>query len=87
MELAPDEAAKLAAAIARVAALYDVGASEKTLAWTNLIVCMGGIYGTRGFAYKLRKDSEAAEEAKKKPTPTLIFPGQYPGQAQGANAL
>jgi hypothetical protein len=81
LELSPDEAAKLSAAIARVAALYDVGASEKTLAWTNLMVCAGGIYGTRAFAYKIRHDSE--EEAKKAPK-LVTFAGQAYTQTQQA---
>lgn len=82
LELAEDEAAKMAQAIARVAALYDVGASERTLAWTNLMVCMGGIYGTRAFAYKLRKDAE--DEAKKAPRLVTPFGASTQAQAQAA---
>lgn len=59
LELADEEAKKLSHAIGRVAALYDIRASEQTIAWTNLVVCMGGIYGTRAFAYSLRKKTES----------------------------
>jgi hypothetical protein len=66
--LSEKEASDLSEAIARVAALYDFGASEKTLAWTNLAVCMGGMYGTRFFAFNLRMKAEAeAKKAKVQP--------------------
>lgn len=59
LNLSPEEAKKLAEGMAKVASYYDVGASEKTLAWVNLAVCAGGIYGTRAFAYHLRLKAEA----------------------------
>lgn len=70
LELSDEEAKRLAEAMARVAALYDVRASEKTLAWMNLAGCVGSIYGTRAFAYSLRKNSEG----KKKPAPAPVIP-------------
>lgn len=75
LQLADEEAAKLSEAIGRVAALYDFGASEKTLAWINLAVCMGGVYGTRIFAYNLRIKSEAEKKRKQNLTP---FPMENP---------
>jgi hypothetical protein len=65
LSLSDVEARKLAKAMQRVAELYDIEATERTIAWVNLITCMGGIYGTRAFAYSMRKKREA-EEAKRK---------------------
>lgn len=67
LQLAQEEAEQLSKAINRVAALYDFGASEKTLAWINLAMCAAGLYGTRIFAYELRMKAEA--EAKKRMLP------------------
>lgn len=69
LALSDGEAAKLSEAIGRVAALYDFGASEKTLAWVNLAVCCGGVYGTRLFAYNLRVKAEAEKKRRDKVTP------------------
>ena len=71
LQLSPEEAEKLSEAIARVSALYDFGASEKTLAWVNLTMALGSVYGTRIFAYSLRMKAEA--QSKKKPEP-IPFP-------------
>jgi hypothetical protein len=64
LALTEDEAKKMADAIERVAMLYDVSASEKTIAWTNLAMCFGGIYGTRAFAYNIRRKAERDAERK-----------------------
>lgn len=69
--LSEKEAASLTDGIARVASLYDFGASEKTIAWMNLAVIAGGIYGTRAFAYHLRIKQEV-EEQKQKQKPNVI---------------
>lgn len=65
LELSEGEAKKLAVALDRVASLYDVGATEKTMAWTNLAMCIGGVYGTRAYAYSIRVKAEAAAAGKK----------------------
>lgn len=77
-----EEAKKLSAAIDRVAALYDFGATEKTLAWVNLAMCVGGIYGTRLFVYSMR--TKAEEEMKKK---TTVLQFERPMNNAGAAAL
>jgi len=73
LSLSEDEAKQLTAAINRVASFYDIGASEKTLAWLNLAVCAGGIYGTRVFAYHLRTKAEE-ETRKQQQRPLFTMP-------------
>ena len=58
IELSEDEAKKLSEASKEVLKHYPVGLSDKTLAWVNLAVIAGGIYGTRAWAYSVRKQSE-----------------------------
>jgi hypothetical protein len=72
LELSEEESKRLSDALSRVAVLYDIEASEKTLAWLNLALCCGSIYGTRMMAYSLRTRTE--EESKKKGSPVLHFP-------------
>lgn len=64
LALTESEAKKMSQAIARVAELYDFGMSEKMLAWSNLMLCFGGIYGTRAFAYSNRMKAEARRKPK-----------------------
>ncbi len=65
LEIAPDEANKLGAAMADVSRQYNVKATEKTLAWTHLATTCAMVYGTRVFAYKMRKDMEKKEAEDK----------------------
>lgn len=58
LNLDPSEAAKMAASIQKVADQYDVAIAAKTLAWVDLVVTVGGIYGTRAYAYHLRQQAE-----------------------------
>lgn len=84
LALSDDEAKKLTTAIARVASHYDVSASDKSLAWVNLAMCAGGIYGTRIWAYQLRTKSE--EEAKRKLQQPAKTPYPFPAASNlGAN--
>lgn len=62
------EADRLASAIKGVADQYDVKPSEKSLAWTNLATAAAMVYGTRMFAFKVRKDMERAEKKNQPPT-------------------
>lgn len=57
------EAQQMATAAKRVADLYDIKPTEKTLAWTNLAAAVAMVYGTRAFAYKARMSAEKAERA------------------------
>lgn len=65
LNLDPSEAAKMAQSIANVAAQYDVAIAAKTLAWLDLTATIGGIYGTRAYAYHLRMQAES--KARKGP--------------------
>jgi hypothetical protein len=56
LEITSDEAERLGSAAARVADLYDVSVlSETTVAWINLAMVAGGIYGPRFMAAKINK--------------------------------
>jgi hypothetical protein len=58
--LAEEEAKALGAAINRVTELYDIAIiPEKQMAWINLIVTAGGIYGPRVVAANARKKKPA----------------------------
>lgn len=59
-ELALDisEAANLAQALDTVNKFYNVEVAEKTIAWTNLAMVAGMIYGTRLVAIRMRRQSE-----------------------------
>jgi len=72
LELDEKEAQRLSAAINRVNVLYGgFILPEKQLAWINLAVTMGHVYGPRAMAYKLRMKTEA-EEKKAKSGPGVI---------------
>lgn len=61
-ELAKDEAEKLGKSVAEVAKHYNFNATPKQLAWFNLALCGGSIYGSRIFMY----NSRVKETIKKK---------------------
>jgi len=65
LELADAEAKGLADAVAKVSALYDTKMNPRVLAWMNLAMVAGGIYGTRVWAIRARlnKDAEKAPPA------------------------
>jgi len=63
-----EEADLQAKAYAKVASLYDFGATEEMLAWANLVTVLGAQYGTRYLAYSIRTKNEAAA----KPKPFLV---------------
>lgn len=58
------EAKSVAEALANVSRHYDVSVSAKALDWTNLIMALGMVYGTRVFAIRNRRMNERAERAK-----------------------
>jgi hypothetical protein len=79
-----DEAKRLAHASASVAAFYNVEASAKALAWTNLAMTAGAIYGTRLLAIRMRTKSEqpqrSATVTEIRPSPRAASPsGHIPG--------
>lgn len=69
LQLSEDESKQLADSIERVAALYDMGMSEKAIAWSQLLMVAGATYGPRIFAYQLRTKAESAAEKKSKVQP------------------
>ena len=56
LALADSEAKVLSTSICEVMKHYPTEASEKALAWTNLVIVAGGIYGTRIMAIRARKN-------------------------------
>jgi hypothetical protein len=65
------EAKALADASAKVAAHYNHTIDPRTMAWVNLAMVAGGIYGTRIFAIRARYKAAAAAAA--------VGPRQTPG--------
>lgn len=66
-----EETDKLAGAVMKVSAEYgSVAISPKTLAWVNLAMVCGALYGPRLAAFKVRKMAEAQE----KPTTPQVQP-------------
>lgn len=57
-QISEEEAAEYAKAVAAVARHYDMGASAKTLDWTNLAMTMGSIYGVRIMGIAARRREE-----------------------------
>lgn len=74
IEIGDDEAEKLTKASLEVMSHYQVVPSEKAMAWLALASVIGGIYGTRIMAYKIRVKVEA-EEKKQSPTNVTPFTG------------
>jgi hypothetical protein len=85
LNLDPTEAAKLAASIANVAEQYDIAVARRTLAWMDLSVTVGGIYGTRAYAYHLRKQAEGVKKMGPGSSGPVAVPKQ-PGAALGTGA-
>ena len=63
LALDPDEAKLMADAAAQVAAHYNHVMNPKVLAWANLAMVCGGVYGTRYAAVRMRLKAEAANRA------------------------
>lgn len=72
--------------------LYPVQLNVKAVAWVNLFTAMGGFYGTRYTAYKLRANSERKEKLKVMPAAAPAGPskqapaGKPNGKPNGAAA-
>lgn len=60
IEFSEDESKKLGAAIVNVGRHYNLAVAEKTMDWTNLLMCAGMIYGSKLIAIKMRKASDRA---------------------------
>lgn len=64
LALDPEESKKLSNAIQNVAQYYPVGLSPKMMAWINLGMVAGGIYGTRMVAIYKRMETERMKKTK-----------------------
>lgn len=53
-----EQAAVLASAASEVMQHYDFGMNAEQQAWINLMMVAGSIYGSKVFAYKIRKSQE-----------------------------
>lgn len=65
LALEKSESDAIADATAKVAEHYDVVASPKIIAWCNLTMCLGAIYGTRFIAINARKKMERTKRSEK----------------------
>lgn len=74
LEMEPSEALQMANALKGVADQYDVKPTEKSLAWINLATAASMVYGTRIFAYRMRKMGERAETAKPTQSGATVTP-------------
>jgi hypothetical protein len=67
LEIDHSEAKQLAVAIADVTALYDVAfVNEKAVAWFDLLVALGAVYGTRMVVVTRRVKQEKDDDKKGK---------------------
>jgi hypothetical protein len=63
LNLEPEEASELGAKIQRINDLYDFAViPEKTMAWINLCMAAGAVYGPRAIAIRNRWQMEAAQK-------------------------
>lgn len=67
LALSQEESDAVARAIADVASHYPIAVDPKTMAWINLGMCLGTVYGTRAISYGIRKRTEKKEQ---------VIPGQ-----------
>jgi hypothetical protein len=56
-----EQAEVLATAASEVMQHYDFGMNAEQQAWVNLMMVAGSIYGSKVFAYKIRKSQETEE--------------------------
>lgn len=75
LQLDEDEAKQLATSINDVRQYYDASfVDEKTMAWVNLALAAGTVYGPRAIAWNVRRKKEAAMS----PVSPGIRPGPTP---------
>jgi hypothetical protein len=75
LELTEGEAKKLGDAAQAVMAFYtDAELPEEVVLWANLIMTMGGIYGPRFVAYKIRNARNVTPKISPAPVPQNVQP-------------
>jgi len=73
MRIDESEAAKLSKGIANVARHYDVTATQKTIDWSNLVMVLAMIYGTRMMAIGARRKADRQKQREERgEVPTVI---------------
>lgn len=84
-----DESTELAKALSTVSQFYDVQVAEKSLAWINLGMVAGSIYGTRLVAIAARRRHAKVVEAATTPTPPpqAVAPEPPTEWAPGMNGM
>lgn len=75
LALEKDESKLLADAVAEVALHYPMTIDPKVLAWSNLAMCAGMVYGPRVFLYNTRKSKERQKE---RPTNHALSAADWP---------
>jgi hypothetical protein len=91
LQLSVQESDEFAKALTTVSSFYNVEVAEKTMAWVNLAMVGGMIYGTRLVAMRQRRIEERAQRgpepinaakapgAASEPTPTPLYePAEVP---------
>jgi hypothetical protein len=73
LTLEESEAKQIAQATAKVAEQYELVADPKTIAWAQLVTTVATVYGTRIFAFRMRKAAEHQKSRGAKVSP--IRPG------------
>lgn len=79
--LEKDDANRLAKAMAEVAVYYPANIDPKTLAWVNLLMAAGTVYGPMVFLVAERRRAERAANVTAEATHTFMEPTLHPAGA------
>lgn len=80
LSLAKEEANTLAKAVANVQQYYPMHISAKAMAWSNLVMVAGSVYGSRIVAVVVRKETTPPENKtsnapNRSPFNPVVIPG------------
>jgi hypothetical protein len=59
------ESTQIAKASVQLADTYDFGIDPRAMAWSNMILVLGSVYGPRALGIYLRLKNEREQQAKK----------------------
>lgn len=76
LALSEAEANSLALALSTVNSFYNVAVAEKTLAWINLAMVAGGVYGSRIVAIRMNRTARRARDVSPERPPTSSAAGE-----------
>lgn len=82
-----NEAEMLAKALVELEAQYPTQVDPRVLAWLNLAGVAGMIYGSRVFAYRMRKENEKAEKEQERPSGDVAAMIQRPNASSTKSSL